>query len=147
MNNLPKPHTRIAADIDAAKQRLTEIEERLPKEYRDALDQLNALKDGIDIMHSHAEQIAEVMPKLTDAEKRRHRQTQFLQIMKAHASGHALILLTQSVYAELHLMKRIRVDQIRQSLGFQSELLQAQKEIQRLNEKVLELQNQICDEN
>jgi len=143
MNNLPKPHTRIAADIDAAKQRLTEIEERLPKEYRDALDQLNALKDGIDIMHSHAEQIAEVMPKLTDAEKRRHRQTQFLQIMKAHASGHALILLTQSVYAELHLMKRIRVDQIRQSLGFQSELLEAIKENNRLKSEIAELQEKL----
>ena len=143
MNNLPKPHTRIAADIDAAKQRLTEIEDRLPKEYRDALDQLNALKDGIDIMHSHAEQIAEVMPKLTDSEKRRHRQTQFLQIMKAHASGHALILLTQSVYAELHLMKRIRVDQIRQSLGFQSELLEAIKENNRLKSEIAELQEKL----
>ena len=143
MNNLPKPHTRIAADIDAAKTRLTEIESRLPKEYRDALDQLNALKDGIDIMHSHAERIAEVMPKLTDAEKRRHRQTQFLQIMKAHASGHALILLTESVYAELHLMKRIRVDQIRQSLGFQSELLEAIKENNRLKSEIAELQEKL----
>lgn len=143
MNNLPKPHTRIAADIEAARERLTQIEERLPKEYRDALDQLNALTDGIDIMHSHAEQIAEVMQKLTDPEKRKHRQDQFMRIMKAHAAGHALILLTQTVYAELHLMKRTRVDQIRQSLSFQRDLVEAKKEIQRLNEKVLELQNQI----
>jgi len=143
MNKLPKPHTIALRDIEAAQSRLQEIGDRLPKEYRDALDQLQSLTDGIDLMHNHAEQIAEVMQKLTDPEKRKHRQQQFMQIMKAHASGHALILLTQTVYAELHLMKTTRVDQIRQSLSFQRDLVEARKEIDRLNEKVLELQNQI----
>lgn len=144
MNTLPKPPMRIAADVEAAQQRLAQIDERLPKEYRDALEQLDNLKDGIDIIMEHAEAIAKAMPRL-DEEQRKHRQNQFMRLMKAHTSGHSLILIMQQLYAELHLMKKTRVDQINQSLRFQRELAEAHREIAELNKKVIDLQEKVIN--
>lgn len=142
MNNLPKPLTAVRRDIELAQERLTQIDNRLPKEYRDALNQLDDLKAGTDILMEHAEAIAAVFTKL-EPEQRKHRQEQFMKLMKAHSSGHAIIILMQTLYAELHLMKKTRVDQITQSLKFQSELVDARKEIAELNLKIEELQNNL----